>query len=67
MSNTTPKPKCWRPRAGLRASAVKAPVLLIHGTENKIVSLKQSRIMAAALKAAGKSVEQVEIKGPGPP
>ena len=49
----------------LRAAEIKAPVLLIHGTEDKIVAPKQSRIMAAALKAAGKPVELVEIKGRG--
>ena len=49
----------------LHADKIKAPVLLIHGTEDKIVAPKQSRIMAQALRAAGKSVEHVEIKGRG--
>jgi dipeptidyl aminopeptidase/acylaminoacyl peptidase len=49
----------------LHADRFKAPVLLMHGTEDQIVSPKQSRIMAQALKAAGKSVEHVEIKGRG--
>lgn len=49
----------------LRASAITSPVLLIHGTEDGIVSPKQSRIMAAALKAAGKPVELIEMKGVG--
>jgi dipeptidyl aminopeptidase/acylaminoacyl peptidase len=49
----------------LRAGEIKAPVLLMHGTEDDIVSPKQSRIMAQALRAAGKSVEHVEIKGRG--
>lgn len=49
----------------LHADKIKAPVLLIHGTEDEIVAPKQSRIMAQALRAAGKSVEHVEIKGRG--
>jgi dipeptidyl aminopeptidase/acylaminoacyl peptidase len=49
----------------LRAAEIKAPVLLVHGTEDRIVSPKQSRIMAKALTAAGKSVEFVELKGVG--
>jgi dipeptidyl aminopeptidase/acylaminoacyl peptidase len=49
----------------LRAAEFKAPVLLIHGTEDTIVTPRQSRIMAKALKAAGKSCELVEMKGVG--
>ncbi|MBO9559321.1 MAG: S9 family peptidase [Caulobacter sp.] len=49
----------------LRAAEFKAPVLLIHGTEDTIVTPKQSRIMAKALKAAGKPCELVEMKGVG--
>ncbi|MDI1366026.1 MAG: S9 family peptidase [bacterium] len=49
----------------LHADKIKAPVLLIHGTKDEIVAPKQSRIMAQALRAAGKSVEHVEIKGRG--
>lgn len=48
-----------------QAERFAAPVLLIHGTEDTIVSPKQSRIMAAALKAAGKPVDLVEMKGVG--
>lgn len=48
-----------------RAAEIKAPVLLIHGTEDKIVMPKQSRIMAKALKAAGKSCELIEMKNVG--
>ena len=47
------------------ASAFRAPVLLLHGTEDKIVPLKQSRVMDKALKAAGRTSELVEIKGAG--
>jgi dipeptidyl aminopeptidase/acylaminoacyl peptidase len=49
----------------LLAHRFAAPVLLIHGSEDKIVSPKQSRIMAQALRAAGKNVQLVEIKGRG--
>jgi dipeptidyl aminopeptidase/acylaminoacyl peptidase len=49
----------------LRAGEINAPVLLIHGTEDKIVTPRQSRIMAKALKAAGKPCELVEMKGVG--
>ncbi|MBI1683472.1 alpha/beta hydrolase family protein [Caulobacter hibisci] len=48
-----------------RAAEIKAPVLLIHGTEDTIVTPKQSKIMAKALKAAGKPYELVEMKGVG--
>lgn len=49
----------------LRAGEIKAPVLLIHGTEDHIVSPKQSKIMAKALAATGKPCELVELKGVG--
>jgi dipeptidyl aminopeptidase/acylaminoacyl peptidase len=44
---------------------MKAPVLLIHGTRDTIVDPKQSKIMAKALKDAGKSCQYVELKGEG--
>ncbi len=40
-----------------------APVLLIHGEEDTVVPLKQSKLMAEALKEAGKPVEFVSLKG----
>lgn len=49
----------------LRAAEFKAPVLLIHGTEDTIVTPRQSRIMAKALKVAGKPCELIEMKGVG--
>lgn len=48
-----------------RAAEIQAPVLLIHGAEDTIVDPKQSRLMAKALKAAGKTCELVELKGEG--
>ena len=48
-----------------RAAEIQAPVLLIHGAEDTIVDPKQSRLMAKALKAAGRRCEHVELKGEG--
>ena len=48
-----------------RAAEIQAPVLLIHGTEDTIVDPKQSRLMAKALKSAGRTCEHVELKGEG--
>ena len=41
---------------------IKAPVLLIHGTEDRSVSVKQSRWMANELKSAKKQVQYVELE-----
>lgn len=49
----------------LHADRISAPVLLIHGVEDTIVPVKQSRIMNGALKSAGKSVQLLELKGAG--
>ncbi|HLZ74683.1 S9 family peptidase [Phenylobacterium sp.] len=40
---------------------VAVPVMLIHGKDDTVVPLEQSRIMADALKAAGKPVELVTL------
>jgi len=45
------------------AGAFIAPVLLIHGKDDTVVPIKQSRLMHKALKKAGKSVEFVQLKG----
>jgi dipeptidyl aminopeptidase/acylaminoacyl peptidase len=42
---------------------VRAPVLLIHGRDDTVVPIIQSRDMAAALQGAGKTVEVVELEG----
>lgn len=55
-------------RAGspvLQAARIQAPVLLIHGTEDDIVTVEASRDMAKALKRAGKVHEYMELKGEG--
>ncbi len=41
------------------------PALLIYSDEDEVVPPKQSKIMYKALKKAGKSVQQVKIKGEG--
>ncbi|RAK67298.1 S9 family peptidase [Phenylobacterium kunshanense] len=48
-----------------RAAEIAAPVLLIHGTDDRIVDPRQSRLMAKALKTAGKGCELVELNGEG--
>lgn len=45
------------------AGAFVAPVLLMHGKDDTVVPIKQSRLMHKALKKAGKSVEFVELAG----
>lgn len=45
------------------AGRVDVPVLLIHGVDDTVVPIAQSRAMAAALKIAGKPVEMVTLKG----
>jgi dipeptidyl aminopeptidase/acylaminoacyl peptidase len=59
----------WRDRKDLtensparRASAIRVPVLLAHGTKDRVVDPDQSRMMAAALKSAGRSFEYIELK-----
>lgn len=48
-----------------QAQAIQVPVLLLHGTADRVVPLAQSRAMAAALSAAGKPHRLVEIAGGG--
>jgi dipeptidyl aminopeptidase/acylaminoacyl peptidase len=45
------------------ARAVTAPVLLIHGTDDTVVPIDQSRRMLRALHGAGKDVRIVELRG----
>ena len=42
---------------------VDAPILLIHGRDDSVVQIEQSRIMADALKKAGKPYEFIELNG----
>lgn len=45
------------------AARADAPILLIHGKDDTVVPLEQSRAMEKALKAAGKPVEFVLLEG----
>ena len=45
------------------AARADAPVLLVHGKDDTVVLYDQSRIMADALKKAGKPVELVTLQG----
>lgn len=45
------------------AAKANAPILLIHGRDDTVVPYQQSRIMADALKDAGKPFEFVELEG----
>lgn len=47
------------------ASGVQAPVLLIHGEDDKTVPIEQSRLMHEKLKAANKSVRFIELEDTG--
>lgn len=57
-------------RASVRAASpinavehVRAPILLIHGTDDTVVPIEQSRRMLRALQGAGKDVRFVELRG----
>ncbi|MEK7266247.1 MAG: prolyl oligopeptidase family serine peptidase, partial [Pseudomonadota bacterium] len=45
------------------AENFKAPVLLLHGSDDTVVPYSQSSRMEAALKKAGKDVRLVKLKG----
>lgn len=45
------------------ADRVTAPLQLIHGKDDTVVRIEQSRLMRDALKKAGKSVEYLELAG----
>ncbi|QTC93391.1 S9 family peptidase [Brevundimonas goettingensis] len=45
------------------AETADAPILLIHGRDDTVVPIEQSRVMAAALRRAGKPVELIELSG----
>ncbi|MET4684039.1 acetyl esterase/lipase [Brevundimonas faecalis] len=45
------------------ASAVDSPLLLIHGKDDTVVPIEQSRFMAEAMRRAGKPVEMIELPG----
>ena len=45
------------------AERFESPVLLIHGRDDTVVPVDQSKIMRRALRKAGKDVELIELKG----
>lgn len=45
------------------AEQADAPILLLHGRDDTVVPIEQSRIMASALRAAGKPHELIELAG----
>ncbi len=45
------------------ADAARAPILLLHGKEDTVVNVEQSRLMERRLKAAGKPVTLIELNG----
>lgn len=47
----------------LNAEKFKAPVLLIHGSADTVVPIRQSEVMHDALRNSGKSVEYIRIQG----
>lgn len=55
-------------RAGsprLRAAEIRIPVLLIHGAQDDIVPIEQSKMMHKALRKAGKPVKLITYEGEG--
>lgn len=48
-----------------RVGEIESPILLIHGTEDEIVTPESSRLMARTLASAGKRHELVELRGLG--
>jgi len=41
----------------LHADAIKVPILLVHGAADRVVPIKQSKLMAKALKSSGKAFD----------
>lgn len=48
-----------------RAPEIACPVMLVHGVDDPVVPVFQSRRMKEALERAGKSVDYIEIRGAG--
>ena len=49
----------------LRVAEIRIPVLLVHGEEDNVVPIEQSRIMQGALRKAGKQVTMTTYKMEG--
>jgi dipeptidyl aminopeptidase/acylaminoacyl peptidase len=50
-----------------QVSKIKAPVLLVHGTDDYIVPISQSRMMKRVLDQAGRKTELIEVEHEGHP
>jgi dipeptidyl aminopeptidase/acylaminoacyl peptidase len=48
-----------------QVSAVRVPILLVHGDQDGVVPIEQSKLMADALKESGKPVEFLTLAGEG--
>ena len=59
----SPRDKLDAASPAQHAARVQAAVLLIHGRDDSVVLIGQSRTMERALRAAGKSVQFVELEG----
>jgi dipeptidyl aminopeptidase/acylaminoacyl peptidase len=46
-----------------RASEIRIPILLMHGSADQVVPITQSRMMKQALEEAGKSVRLITFEG----
>jgi dipeptidyl aminopeptidase/acylaminoacyl peptidase len=46
-----------------QAARADAPILLLHGRDDTVVPFEQSRVLAEALRAAGKPYEFIELSG----
>lgn len=47
----------------MQVERVTAPLLLVHGKDDTVVPIEQSRVMASAMREAGKTVELIELSG----
>jgi dipeptidyl aminopeptidase/acylaminoacyl peptidase len=56
-------PKVIQASPARAADRIKAPILLMHGTDDTVVPPRQSDAMARALEAAGKPYEYVKLPG----
>jgi len=53
------------PRTHLRSDRSVPPVLVVHGTKDRSVPFSQSVLLVEALRAAGRQVEAVQVRGGG--
>ena len=61
MSN--PSRRRHRPERRSRLRVTRRPVLLLHGRDDTVVRIDQSKRMEKALRKAGKDVTLIQLKG----